>query len=147
MEPADLLAGRIREINGNIRVMLALLAGWAGVFWWLSLAFLPTLVLARDAMHDEGALIPIGLAMVGFVTAYITASCTLAIDRQVREMQALSKALADEVGGPAPGTAERSLYLKPTWPMPALVWVFGLHACGAGVISIVWLVLAFAALR
>ncbi|MEQ8844337.1 MAG: hypothetical protein RIB58_05730 [Phycisphaerales bacterium] len=140
-------------MNGNIRVMLALLAGWAALFWWLSVSLLASIGLMGAAASRSGGMLAdlwmlaVGMAMVGFVTAYITASCVLAIDRQVREMQAISKALADRAGNLTPGTFERSLFLKPSWPMPALVWSFGLHAAGAVLLSIVWLIMGFAEMR
>lgn len=153
MDHDGLFTGRIGEINGNIRLIVALLAGWAGLSWWLNLSMLASAMLAGAAGRQQHArpewplVLSIALALFGFATAFITAFTLLAIDRQVGEMQTLSKTLADTKGQMAAGTAERSRFLKPQWPLAALAWAFGLHAAGAAAVAIVWVVLAFAAMR
>lgn len=148
MEASDLIATRVREINGNLRLLIALLVAWATVYWWLNLSFLLSVSLAASAMRDagrsiaEGWVVPILMTLIGFVTAYITATMLLAIDRAVTEMQGLRKKLADQTGGLTAGTAERALFLRPAWPVPALMWSLGLHAAGSALVAVVWLVLA-----
>lgn len=153
MDHDGLFAGRIGEINGNVRLIVALLAGWAGLYWWLNLSMLASAMLAgaagrqQHARPDGPLILSIVLAVFGLATAFITAFTLLAIDRQIGEMQTLSKTLADTKGQMAAGTAERSRFLKPQWPLAALAWAFGLHAAGAAAVAFVWVVLAFAAMR
>ena len=150
MDHDVLISSRIDAINGNLRLLVALLAGWAGLYWWLNLSMLAGAMLAGSvdrhshARPDGFLILSIALALFGVATAFITISMLLAFDRHVREMQTLSKAQADRDGQMVAGTGERSRYLKPQWPLAALAWAFGLHAAGAVVLSILWLVLAFA---
>lgn len=153
MEREELIVRRIGEINGNLRLVLALVVGWAALFWWLSLSFLMSVTFVGAAMRDSGGgvaqlwVLLVVLAIVGFVTAYITAAALLAIDRQVGEMQLLSKTIADSIGTMAAGSAERARYLRPSWPVPAILWSLGLHAGGAVLMSGVWLLLAWRQMR
>lgn len=153
MEAVDLVAARVREINGNVRVLVVLLVAWAAVYWWLNLSFLLSVSFAVAAMRDsgrsiaEGWVVPILMTLIGIVTAYVTATMLLAIERAIREMQALSKSLADRSSGLTAGTAERALFLRPVWPVSALMWSLGLHAVGSGLIAVVWLLLAAQEMR
>ena len=83
------------------------------------------------------------MSIVGFVTAYVTAISLVGIDRLVRETQMLTKAIIERSGGIAAGTKERSLVLKPAWPVQAIMWTFGLHASLAALASFGWLAMAF----
>ena len=149
MEPTDLLKARIGELNGNIRWMLVMLCAWAIAFWWLSLSFMLSIVVAERALPDDEQLsvVPIVMSIVGFTTAYITAITLLGVDGAARDILGLSKALAGQIDGLTPGTSERGLMLKPVWPMRAVLWSFGLHAALAVLVSLGWLVVAFAMIR
>ncbi len=139
MEPEQLMAARIRESYVNVLVFRVLLTAWAIACWWISLSFLSAAAFGGV----DAWILPVVMSIVGFVTAYVTAISLVGIDRLVRETQMLTKAIIERSGGIAAGTKERSLVLKPAWPVQAIMWTFGLHASLAALASFGWLAMAF----
>ncbi|NRA59098.1 MAG: hypothetical protein HRU13_13380 [Phycisphaerales bacterium] len=130
MAPEELMWSRIRVVNGNVRVILILLTVLAIAFWWVSLSYTAAVAVGGRSSPSGVDLwvIPIVMSIFGFVIAYITAIALLGIDRMVREMQVLTKAIVERGSDFAPGKKERGLLLKPKWPVNAVMWSFGLHA-------------------
>lgn len=144
MDPEEMMWSRVRVVNGNVRVILILLTALAIAFWWVSLSYTASMAFGGRSFPAGADLwiMPIVMSIFGFVIAYITAIALLGIDRMVREMQVLTKAIVELGRDFAPGTKERGLLLKPKWPMNAVMWSFGLHASLATLASFGWIVVA-----
>lgn len=149
MGQEELIGARIRDLNGNVRLMLALLVGWIGLYWWINVSalqsFMFSAVQMRDIMmHSDGEIwiqpvLPIVMALLGIVTVAVSVAMLVAIGGKAGEMRSLSTTLANTPSGLVAGTAERAVYLKPPWPVVTLVICVGLGALGALLMSATWL--------
>ncbi|UYV12457.1 MAG: hypothetical protein NCW75_14300 [Phycisphaera sp.] len=149
MDQKELIGARIRDLNGNVRLMLALLVGWVGLYWWINVSALTSFMFSAVQMRDMAMysdsevwiqpVLPIVMALIGIVTAGVSVAMLVAIGSKAGEMRSLSTTLANNSTGLVAGTAERSVYLKAAWPVVTLVICIGLSAFGALLMSATWL--------